>query len=111
MRAGDLIHRITIQQPTETQGAKGQPVRSWTTLRAKIAASVEELSGVELFNAQQTQPDITHRVTIYWCPGVTTLCKVIYHDGGTDRELNILVPPTNPDRRRVWLHLMCKEPK
>lgn len=111
MEAGALRHRITIQTPTETEGTKGQPVIVWKPFRQRIAAEVRALSGAELFNAQQTQADVTFSVSLRWFYGVTSKMRILWHDSPCDRTLAILVPPINPDGKKVEMRLLCKEPE
>lgn len=63
MQAGKLKHRVTIQQVTETTKPSGERSQSWGTL-ATVWASIVPLSGRELWNASQAQPDVTHTVTM-----------------------------------------------
>jgi len=48
MQAGKLRHRVTIEQPTETQDAYGSVVQSWATL-ATVWAAIEPVTGRERF--------------------------------------------------------------
>lgn len=103
-------HRVTIEEPVETQGSKGQAVRSWTALYERVPALVTELAGRELFNAQQIQADITHQIVLHFLPAITAKMRVVWHDGQTDRTLSLLSKPLNPDGRRRKLILQAKEP-
>ncbi len=109
--AGRLRHRCTIQTWSTTEGAQGQDVRVPVTLHARVAMRVNELTGRELYNAQQIQPDITMEVESRFITNVTSKMQLIWHDGTTDRTLAIEAPPINPDGKRRWMLLMCKEPK
>ncbi len=84
---------------------------SWTDVASRIPIRVTELAGRELYNAQQVQADITIEVRLRWREGVASTMRLVWHDGSTDRPLAILAPPTNPDGRKRWMHLMCKEQK
>ena len=110
MNAGQLRHRVTIQQPTVTQNTHGESVVAWSSYAVRVAAEVEQLSGRALFNAQQVQPDISMTVRTRYLSGVTNAMRIVWHDGTTDRTLNIVGPPINPDGKRIELMINCMEP-
>ena len=86
MRAGELFQRITIQQATEVLDAAGQATMTWATFgNGQIWAAVEPIVGSETWNAQEMQPDMTHRVRIRNFPGITSKMRVLYET----RILNI----------------------
>ncbi len=64
--AGDLRHRITMQQlplPEQVDGA-GQPLEGWQPVEDRWAA-IQQLTGAELVFAGQVIADATHMLTIY----------------------------------------------
>ena len=63
MRAGRLRHRLTIQSAAEVKNLDGEAVKTWTAV-ATVWGSVEPMTGKELFNAQQVQAQVTHKVMI-----------------------------------------------
>lgn len=103
MKAGSLRHKVTIQRVSQTLDSSRQTVDLWTTL-ADVWAAVEPLTGRELVNAQQIQPDVTHRVRIRHRDDVTAKMRVLE---GT-RQLNI-ESVLNIEERDRELHLMCRE--
>ena len=107
MRAGKLRHRLIVQQlqDTETLDSVGQPVQTWRTF-GHMWGSVEPLSGRELYNAAQIQPDVTHKVTMRYRAGIAAKMR-IQHKA---RTLDIL-SVTDTDEREIELILMCKEAK
>lgn len=108
--AGTYRHRITIQRASETQDGLGGPVQTWLAFAERVPAMVEELSGRELWNAQQIQADLSLSVKCRWLDGVKSKMRVLWHDKGGDRTLSIEVPPRNPDGRKRDMVLLCKEP-
>ena len=62
-KIGLLRHRVEIQQATRTQDSYGDAIETWSTI-ATVWASVEPISGRELWQAQQAQADVTHTITI-----------------------------------------------
>ena len=109
MQAGKLRHRVTIQSSVVTQNAHGQDETTWSTFASRHAAEVTQLTGRELWNAQQIKPDISLRVSMRWLPGVLPKMRVVWHDGTTDRLLPIESPPVNPDGKKREMVLYCKE--
>ena len=103
MKAGELRHKVTIQKVSQTLDSSRQTVDLWTKL-AEVWAAVEPLSGRELLNAQQIQPDVTHRVRIRHRDDVTAKMRV-QHDS---RNLNI-ESIINVNERDRELHLLCRE--
>lgn len=59
--AGELRHRITIEQRTSAVGSRGQSTEVWEELD-KRWARVSDLSGRELEQARQVVATATHRV-------------------------------------------------
>jgi SPP1 family predicted phage head-tail adaptor len=67
IRAGELCHRVSFSHASATQDSFGQPINTWTpylTTRARI----ENLSGQQLFQAQEFTSQAIWRITIRW-PG------------------------------------------
>lgn len=62
-RASNYRHRITFQKNTSTRGTTGEVVKVWA-LYATRRASVEPLSGRELFAAQQVQSETSVRIKV-----------------------------------------------
>lgn len=103
MRAGELRHRITIQQKTVVRDTYGGETVTWTNT-ATVWAAVEPLSGREYFSAQQVQAEVNHRIRIRYRAGITTTMRVLW---GT-RVFDILAIINLQERGRE-IHLMCKE--
>ena len=103
MKAGQLRNLITIQSAVEHQNPQGESIVTWSDV-ADVWASVHPLSGRELFNAQQVQPDITHEVKLRYYGALTAKHRFL-HDG---RALNIeSVADTN--ERNVEHVCACRE--
>lgn len=108
MQTGKLRHRVTIEEPLgttrDTGGAKkGKDRQGWRP-RVKVWAAVEPLNGRELFNAQQVEPVITHRVRLRYIKGITAHMRIKHRK----RELNI-ESVINVDERNRELELLCRE--
>ena len=115
MRAGELIHRVSLQNRTETDDGHGAQDEDWSTVQARIAARVVQLSGRDLERARQIDPRATHEVHLrYWRTHDNDLdggrAQVIFHDDGAigDRTLEIVGPPVETVHRETIV-LTCKE--
>ena len=103
MQAGKLRHRVSLQQPVQAQAADGGVTNSWLTV-ISVPASIEPLNGRELWNAQQVQPDVTHRVTLRYHPNVSPRWRFLFGY----RTFNVLTV-LNTDERNRELICMCME--
>jgi SPP1 family predicted phage head-tail adaptor len=103
MRAGQLRHKITIQNTTVTQDSYGSKVDTWAIF-ATVWASVEPVSGREYFESAKLNAEITHRVRIRYTAGVTPDMKILYGD----RTFNIKSVINREERNRD-MELMCAE--
>lgn len=106
MRAGSLRHRITIQTPTTTQDAAGQPIRTWATLAGPVVlpAKVESVAGGETIRGRQVSAVAQVMFTIRYRSDITTQMRVIW-DG---RVLGI-VRASDPYGDRRELRIEAKE--
>ncbi len=100
---GSRPHRVEVQQPNEVRDAQGGTTIQWETIFAAWA-SIEPLRGKEFWTAQQTENQMTHRVTIRWSKDVTTKMRLLFH--GRVFNIGTLM---NVDERGEQLELMCVE--
>lgn len=103
MRAGNLRHRIQIQQPVMIQDDYGSPVETWQTI-CEVWASILPLRGQELFQAQQWQSKISHKVTIRYRSGISPRYRVLFGDRVFEVETVINVTELNRD-----VQMLCSE--
>lgn len=104
MRAGELRHRITIQQLIETRNELGEIIeQSWQDF-ATVWAAVEPLNGREYFNSQQINAEITTRIRIRYRAGIKPNMRVVYGERIFDIQSVIDI-----EERHAEMHLMCKE--
>jgi SPP1 family predicted phage head-tail adaptor len=104
MKAGDLRHRVKLQQAAETRDAYGAVTAGWVDV-ATVWAAVEPLAGREFFAAKQVNAEATGHVRIRYRAGVLATMRVVY---GT-RVFEIIAPPNNVEERNRELILMVKE--
>jgi SPP1 family predicted phage head-tail adaptor len=96
------------------QDGFGGPVTSDATPFATVWASIEAVSGKELYSAQQMTAQVTHLVTIRWVPGVKSKMDVWFTDligspaAPLTRQFQIL-DVQNPDEKQHVLLLYCIE--
>lgn len=103
MRAGELRHRITIQEQGETKDSFGADTLTWQDF-ATVWAAIEPLQGREYFAAQQVHAEVTTKIRIRYLPGVKPSMLVLFGN----RKFNILAV-TNSNERNRELVLMAKE--
>lgn len=103
MRAGQLRHRLVIQQATETRDNFGQAQPSWTTFAERYAEVLPQ-SGREFLAARTLTPELTHLVRLRGVAGITPKMRVLL---GT-RVLDILAAVPVEERPRELL-LTCRE--
>jgi len=70
LRAGELRHRVEIQEAKVSIDAHRARTRTWATA-ATVWASVEPLAGREGLIAKQVDARLTHRVVIRYYAGLT----------------------------------------
>ena len=104
--AGTMRRRITIQTPTATQDAAGQPLVSWADLTggSNLPARVESVTGGETVRGRQVSAEATTLLTIRYLAGVTPRQRVSYEG----RTLGI-VRASDPDGGRRELRIECRE--
>jgi SPP1 family predicted phage head-tail adaptor len=105
MKAGKNRKRIEIQAIGTTRGAAGEVVDTWTTeTGGTLWASIEPMSGRELFTAQQINAEITHKIRLRYYAGLTPAKRILF---GT-RVFNILYV-MNIEERNVEHLVYAKE--
>ena len=107
MFAGRLRHKVDIEQlvaGSPNQTAEGAPDESWAVYLNDIWASVEPLSGRELFSAQEHHSEVTVRVRVRYRTGITAKMRVVFES----KNYNILYV-LDPEERHRELQLLCTE--
>lgn len=79
MRAGRLRHLLTIEEPYESEDAFGEPIPSWQSL-AEVWGRKTDLSGRELFQAQQVNAEVTTEFEIRHRTDVDARMRVVCDD-------------------------------
>lgn len=103
MQAGRLRHRVIIQSAVEARNAYGEAIKTWSTV-ATVYASVEPIRGREMFDAEQVQSEVTHRVRLRYRPGLTSQMRLLFN--ARTFEVQTVI---NVNERNREVQLMCKE--
>lgn len=112
MIADCLRARVTIQTRVEVSDGHDGFTETWTDGPARIAAEVEPLVGRDLEVARQIDPRAAYQVTLRsWSRYRTALlsgrARLIWHDGSSNRTLEIIEPPR--ELSQVRLIMTCRE--
>lgn len=75
--AGDLRHRVLIQQQVTSRDSDGVSQTVWADV-ATVWASVEPLSAREFIQSGQTQAAVTARITIRYRAGLLPSMRLLH---------------------------------
>lgn len=90
MRAGELRHRITVEQNSPTQNDLGEEESSWSEFATRWA-DARALDGTESFSTDMKFAEATHRFRLRYLDGVTPEMRVSW-DGRTFDIVSALDP-------------------
>jgi SPP1 family predicted phage head-tail adaptor len=76
MNTGTLNRLATIQTPTESANAIGEPILSWATFATRWVG-IMPLSGSESVSALASQSDVTHKVMLHYTPGLKAKMRLV----------------------------------
>ena len=110
MRAGELRHRVTLQNPTDVQDGEGGFTQTWSTFASRIPAQVlpATVRNLERVVASSVQAHASHLVKIRYRPHVSTKTRVIWHDLGSDCTLSA-TGVSDTHAAHIGLVLTCDE--
>lgn len=103
VRAGDLRHRLMIQQRLITRGNQGGFSYSWGTLNT-VWGSVEPIGENEQEQSNSLAANITHRIRIRSMSGLNASMRIKFGE----RVLNI-ASIRNIEERRIYQEILCTE--
>ena len=101
MKAGELRHRITIQQNAPTVNDYGERADNWVTLMT-VWAAIEPMAGNERW-LKEVEADVamtTTRIRMRYYPGVSAAMRVKH--GETIYEVTAVINLKERDRE-MWL--------
>lgn len=100
LNAGDLRHRITIEEPKYSQDAQtGERTTSWKTFRADLAAAIVPLSAREFVAGQAMQSKVVARITIRYVEGLRPDMRILHRN--TVYNIEGILP--DPDSGLEWI--------
>jgi len=76
MKTGTLNRLATIQTPTESANAIGEPILSWATFATRWVG-IMPLSGSESVSALASQSELTHKVMLHYTPGLKAKMRLV----------------------------------
>lgn len=103
IRAGQLRHRLVIEEATEARDAHGQAVATWSTF-ATVDGSLEPLTGREIFAAAQPVGEITARARIRYLAGVTEKMRISF-----ESRIYAITAVIDRDMKHSELELLLSE--
>lgn len=103
MQVGQLNKRVTLQYPVRTSDGMGGFTTVWTD-SLKVWSAIWPTSASEQVKSLKETMTISHRIRIRYKSGVLSSWRVKFGS----RYFNI-VSLVNPEERREWLDLICKE--
>ena len=106
--AGQLKHRVRIQQPSVTKDALGAPTQAWVDL-ATVWADIQPLSGREARIADRIAAEVSHQITVRYRPELddseaVAQMRVLYRD-----RVFAIQAALNDDEANVAVILLVSE--
>ena len=100
--AGQLQHRVTLQQRATTLDAAGQQALTWSDV-ATVWADIRYVSGLEAVKSDAPVSVSRASIRIRWRSGVTAAMRVLY--GSRVFDINAVLPD---DGDATYLELACE---
>jgi SPP1 family predicted phage head-tail adaptor len=98
MRAGELRHRLILQQPTQTRDNFGEMTTTWTDV-ARVWGAVEPASGRRYFEALQANAEVSGVVRIRYRSDIDPTWRISHNS----RTLEIVAIRNLQERNRELL--------
>lgn len=103
INAGDLRHKVAVQEEVTVSDGAGGSTLSWNTVFEPWAA-INPASSFERNVAMQLSNPITHKITMRYDSRIDAKKRIMF-DG---REFNI-VEVLNVEERNIWLKIKAVE--
>jgi len=103
MNAGELRHKITIQELQRTPDGYGGYTETWNDI-ATVWARIQPLRGDERYQAQQVLSTLSHKIILRYLNGVKPQMRVLYGS-----RIFHIVSVINVEKRNKVLELLCEE--
>lgn len=101
--AGDLRHRLALEEPQPVSDGAGGFTESWDTV-ATVWAALVPSGGVEAVESGRLAGRVTHDVTLRYRVGVTPAMR--FRQG---TRLFHILSVIDDDERKTWLRCQCEE--
>ena len=76
LKSGIMDQKATIETPTESSNAIGEPTLAWSTFATRWIALLP-LSGAERVASLQNEGTVTHRVRLRYTPGLKPKMRLV----------------------------------
>lgn len=106
MRAGELRHRINIDQPVTSQDETGEEIVTFTEM-GTVWGAIEPLNGREALIANQLNAEIDTRIRVRWSP-LTDQITAKWRLRHRDTVFNIKQPPAQVNMEQREIHIICE---
>lgn len=103
MRGGTLRNLFTVQEPTTTLDAYGQPVKTWVNSGTTWGA-VTSLSGGESLSEAGTTADRNHNITVRFYERLNAGWRLVL-----DARVFEITAVINLDERRQQMNVAARE--
>jgi SPP1 family predicted phage head-tail adaptor len=97
--AGQLKHRIRIQECAHDQDDTGEVSKIWQDV-ATLWADIQDISGREFLSADAQENEVSTKITIRYRVGIVPAMRVLYRE--TAYNIHAVL-----EQDRVTLLLMC----
>jgi SPP1 family predicted phage head-tail adaptor len=107
MRAGNLRHRVSIQEQTQIPDGMGGFTLTWAakTGMDSVPAAIWDLSSKERLDAMKLESDVSSKIRIRYRPGITSKNRIVFGS----IVYNILGNPVNYEKRNKYLDFIVSE--
>lgn len=103
-RAGELRHRVAIEELTVTVKDSGGSTKAWTEV-ARRWMNIRPMQGTELAEARQVVGNVTHKVRMRYYDGLTAKKHRLVFGTRTFQIAAVV----NVEERGVQMELVCEE--
>ena len=107
MKAGQMRHRITIQNFTTIELPSGEEKEVWFDV-ATVWAEVKAISGRELVASGAEKAEATIRVWMRYRTDVTAASRLLCLNGPFKGAVLEITGPPIPDPKGTRLEILCK---
>lgn len=81
-KTGSMRHRVTIEEPVETQDDTGQPIVTWSAFANDVPADFMPTGGMESMRGRQLEAGTKAIFRVRYRPGFTTQMRVVHENIG-----------------------------